>query len=555
MKHQNLITVGKATRKNTRLRRFILVVLVTVTVASSAIAATFSSPVATWTGGSDFDTSESPIFLTLSGVTGLTIAGTSDGNGHAHAGAGTTLTIELYDPNTAAWNVVHSISLLNNAEFHYDGLSITFASQDTNQIRLFSNPFQDNSFHSWDDEVFTLIYGALPVPLAGPVVVPEVVTFEVTDVGAIFSTLQSGLPLALAQRQILLNTLRTAMRDVGGRLFLLRAGLSLGDENTTGAAGPTGRELVHRGSDGKTVSNGKDYKATPEESFRHWELFAAGDYGKYDVDDIGSLRGYNSDVWVGTVGGEYRINKHLAFGLAASYVNSDTDISRNIGGMSIEGMAFSAYGSAVWRDFYFDLLYSYGALDEDIQRRTLVGQTAHGDVENRSNALQFNTGYNLRLGGLRTGPLASAEWIHGELEGYRETGGGTAALDFPGQSYDSLISRLGWQASYTAKTSFGAITPQVRASWDHEYLDSADSVSASLLATPFTTITGSKVTRGDKFTATADTAQPGRDYLNLGAGLSAQFGDRISATLQYETHLFQAAASAHLASVRISVAF
>ena len=63
------------------------------------------------------------------------------------------------------------------------------------------------------------------------------------------------------------------------------------------------------------------------------------------------------------------------------------------------------------------------------------------------------------------------------------------------------------------------------------------------------------MTKGGKFSAFADPAPPGRDFLNLGAGLSAQFGDRVSATVQYETHLFQSSACAHLASVRFSVAF
>ena len=360
-----------------------------------------------------------------------------------------------------------------------------------------------------------------------------------SDLDALASALFSGIPLTAAQCQILASLSETVLMDVNARLFRLRAG---GNGSPGGSPGPTGKDI-------------KDVQAPVEDTYYKWEIFAGGDYGYFDLDANGRQAGFDSDTWVATIGAEYRINRTFTVGLAGAYVNSSADLNGKIGSVDTEGGAVSAYGSAVFGNLYLDLLYSYGAYELDIRRNTFTDRTAHGDTEARTHAIQFNTGYNLQLGGLRTGPLASAEWIHGELEGYRETGGGTAALDFPGQSYDSLISRLGWQASYTAKTSFGAITPQVRASWDHEYLDSADSVSASLLATPFTTITGSKVTKGDKFTATAATAQPGRDYLNLGAGLSAQFGDRISATLQYETHLFQAAASAHLASVRISVAF
>ena len=59
----------------------------------------------------------------------------------------------------------------------------------------------------------------------------------------------------------------------------------------------------------------------------------------------------------------------------------------------------------------------------------------------------------------------------------------------------------------------------------------------------------------ETFGASANTAALGSDYLNLGAGVAAQFGERITATLQYETHLFQDDATAHFASLTISVAF
>ena len=537
-------------RSRTFLANSIRALLFSAAAATSLLAATFDSPFATWsttsTGSMGFDTAASPTFSTLSGVTGLTVSGTSGGIGHDH-GVGGTLTIELFDPNTATWNSVHSVPLASTPLFNYDGLSITFASQTASQIRLFSNPFGGDQFHNWGDEIFTLIYSPAPtVPL----------TLHLVDGGAIFSTLESGLPLAVAQRNLLLNALRTATRDVNGRLFALRAGLSL-TEDAAGSAGSKGNDLMHRASDGKTVAAGKSSK-TPvpvEEPFRHLVLFGSGDFGRFDQDSTATATGFDSDVWVGTVGAEYRFNRHFAVGLAGSYINSDTDLGRNIGGVRTEGMAISVYGSAVWRDFYFDVLYSYGALDEEITRHTLVGSTATGDAENRSHTVDFNTGYTLHLGKLRTGPIAGVQWIHGDLDGYSERGGGSAALNLPGQNYDSLISQVGWQLSTTVPVKFGAITPQVRATWDHEYLNSADTVSAQLQQSPFASVTNGVVSLGNRFSASANTAAPGSDYLNLGAGVAAQFGERIAATLQYETHLFQEDATAHFASLTISVAF
>lgn len=544
-------------RSRTFLANSIRALLFSAAAATSLLAATFDSPFSTWsvtrTGSQwGFDTAASPTFSTLSGVTGLTVNGTTGAWAYPNGG-NRTLTIELFDPNTATWNSVHSVLLANWASyFSYDGLSITFASQTASQIRLFSNDLNiGQSFWYWGDQIFTLIYN--PVYNPAPTVP---LTLHLVDGGAIFSTLESGLPLAVAQRNLLLNALRTATRDVNGRLFALRAGLSL-TEDAAGSAGSKGNDLMHRASDGKTVAAGKSSK-TPvpvEEPFRHLVLFGSGDFGRFDQDSTATATGFDSDVWVGTVGAEYRFNRHFAVGLAASYINSDTDLGRNIGGVRTEGMAISVYGSAVWRDFYFDVLYSYGALDEEITRHTLVGSTATGDAENRSHTVDFNTGYTLHLGKLRTGPIAGVQWIHGDLDGYSERGGGSAALNLPGQNYDSLISQVGWQLSTTVPVKFGAITPQVRATWDHEYLNSVDTVSAQLQQSPFASVTNGVVSLGNRFGASANTAAPGSDYLNLGAGVAAQFGERIAATLQYETHLFQEDATAHFASLTISVAF
>lgn len=387
-----------------------------------------------------------------------------------------------------------------------------------------------------------------------PVEVPEIVLI---DIGAILSALDSGLPTALAQREILLNVVRTATRDFDARLFRLRSGSTFAGlpGGTPGAQGPTGHELVKRGSDGKTLHAGKDYKATAPEDFKRFELFGSGVFNTYDVDDNGPQRGFDSATYAGSVGMEYKLTRHIALGLGASYIESDTEISRSLGGTDIRGMAFSAYGSAVWRQCYFDLLYSYGVFDNEITRRTLLGSTAHGDTESRNHSIVFNTGYNFELGGLRTGPLAAVEYIHGEFDGWNERGGGRAALSFQGQQYDSLVSRIGWQASYAVPTKFGSITPQVRASWDRENLDDSEAVAVELIHSPFTIIRGARVKSGGKFSASEATRQPGQDYLNIGAGLSAQFGERASVVLDYETHLLQDGASVHVGSIRIAFAF
>jgi outer membrane lipase/esterase len=359
--------------------------------------------------------------------------------------------------------------------------------------------------------------------------VEETKEISETDRDAIVSALFSGLPLTAAQQQLLSSLSQTLLQDINARLFRLRANAGTG---TGGAQGPTG---------------GKEVKAPVEEVFHKWEIYGAGDYGYFDLDGTGRNAGFQSDTWVATLGAEYKINRNFTVGIAGSYVNSAADMSAKIGSIDTEGGAGAVYGSAVFGAFYADLLYSLGAYDQDIRRNTFTGRTARGDTDVITNAIQFNTGYNFVTGNLRTGPIAGLSWLHGDIDGYRETGGGNAGLNVAGQNFDSLISQLGWQASYAAQTGFGAIIPQIRASWDHEYLNSAQNVSANLQQSPFS--------NGNSFTATGKSSTAGRDWLNLGVGVSAQFGERCTVTLDYTAHLFQDRTNAQTGSVKVGISF
>lgn len=378
-------------------------------------------------------------------------------------------------------------------------------------------------------------------PASTPPPAPTLATQGVTNpqrdnTEAIISALRSGIPLTSAQRQFLTTLSQAAMQDINARLFRMRAGVTLRDDGSTGAGGPAGPGEA-----------GKESKAVQEPILLRWEVYASGDYGSYDLNDQGRRAGFASDTWVGTIGAEYRITRNISFGLAASWVDGRADLSQKIGSVESEGIALSAYGSAAWDNFYVDLLYSFGRLEQDVRRNTFNSRTARGDTDATTNAIQFNTGYIFKLGPFHSGPIASLNWIHGDIDGYRETGGGSANLEIPEQDVDSLISQLGWSNSYVITTRFGSIVPQIRASWDHEYLNSADSVSATLRQSP--------LANGGRYTASGQGAQAGRDYLNLGAGVESKLGDRVSLTLDYQTHLFQQRTTAHFASLKVGIAF
>lgn len=413
--------------------------------------------------------------------------------------------------------------------------------------------FFDTTVGGIDNFLITVNQAVVPPPagapagaVAAPVAAPPPVIF-VLDLGAIRSVIATGLPMALAQREVLLSSHATATRDVNARLQRLRFRAT----PTTVALDPVaeGSKNVLSTEGGKLVIPPQ----APEES--RFELFAAGDFGNQALDEIGSMRGVDSNTWVATAGVEFRASESLALGLAGSYISTDTSIGHDVGDMEISGFSVSGYASWFWRNFYIDGLYSFSDLENEIRRNTLLGRRAKAEPHQYSHRIELNLGYNLQIGGFITGPIVAGEYASGELDGYEERGGGRANLRADGQSYDSLITRLGWQISRPIQTGAGVIVPQARASWDRENLDDSERVSVSLLTSPELIVTQSGARRGEKFTAQADTQTPQRDYLNVGVGLVWEFARNASVYVDYEAHVFRAGSTEQLVSLKTSLRF
>ncbi|HSI15966.1 MAG TPA: autotransporter outer membrane beta-barrel domain-containing protein [Chthoniobacter sp.] len=349
------------------------------------------------------------------------------------------------------------------------------------------------------------------------------------DVDAINSVYSSGLPMALAQREILLNVASNANRDVNGRLFRLRAEADLRPE---GSAGPSG--------DGKDVKESKK-EIIPEE--KRWSFFATGAYGYRDQNNVDLAAGFTSNVFTASIGGEYKITPALTVGIAASRIEADNDLG-SIGSANIEGWSFDGYVSYAANHFYADLLYALGTYSNHINRDTIFG-TATASPDSLTNTVQFNTGYNIPCGRLLTGPIAGLTWVHGDVDGYSENQAGAANLTVPDQHVDSLTSELGWQLSVPIHTGLGTITPQAHASWVHEYLDTAKTITVGLNNSPYYALnsTGTSLSRTGGFNASGGTSAAGSDYLGVGAGVAFEISDRAAVILDWETRFFQDHAS------------
>ncbi len=371
-----------------------------------------------------------------------------------------------------------------------------------------------------------------------------VVVVEHVDGEVIFSTVNSSLPMAVAQREVVLSGIETSLRDVDGRLFRLRSRTD--DEDPAMPA--VGERLVSYDDKGKTQVN---QELAPQP--RRFEVFASGDYGNTDRENIAETPGFTEDVYAGTVGIELRLTKLFTAGFAATILDSQSHLGRGLGDVDLSGFSLSPYLSFFWKNFYADALYSFGRFEHDIHRDTIFGATAKADPDSNNHVLQFNIGYNFRLSGFVTGPFAGVNYTTGEVSGYTENNAGRFNTHVDGQNYNSIRTEIGWQVSYPIHTSFGGITPQLRASWWHEESNGDESVSASLVQSPFvlTDATGSH--RIGSFSTSGDTHAPGRDALTVGGGISADFGSRFTLLADYQIDLLQSNNLQQFVSIRASL--
>jgi len=129
-------------------------------------------------------------------------------------------------------------------------------------------------------------------------------------------------------------------------------------------------------------------------------------------------------------------------------------------------------------------------------------------------------GYELRWGSLSFGPIASFQYTEVDFSSFSETGS-LAPLRIESKSEDSLRTDLGVTASYRWKLGNLQITPNVRASWQHEYAYRALPVDAQL-------VSGA----GSVFTVSGP--ELGADSALIDAGLSVQWTPTIGTYFGYD---------------------
>jgi outer membrane autotransporter protein len=352
------------------------------------------------------------------------------------------------------------------------------------------------------------------------------------DLAAIFTT-------GLAVSQVQIGNLERRLDEVRrGESGFSDSGFAVTDSH--GGQNYDGKSTVN--FDGKTFAS-LDGKSTKEgeqpivERQHRWGFFISGTGTFGDVESTSQARGSSFTTGGISVGADYRVNRHFVIGAALGYANTSSDLSRG-GNLAINSGKASLYATYHNGSFYVNGIVSGGYGTIDTKRRT-IGGFADGRTDATDFSALLGTGYDVHLGAFTVGPVASIQYGTAGIDGFTERGA-LGALRINEQSQDSLTSAVGVKAAYTQRLGRMSVTPQIRAQWQHEYLDDSSSIDAGFSSRSSFSVGGPEL---------------GRDALLLDVGASAQLSSHVAIFGFYTGELGRENYTAHSINGGVRVSF
>lgn len=285
-------------------------------------------------------------------------------------------------------------------------------------------------------------------------------------------------------------------------------------------------------SSGSGGGSGGEAEAPPfDTGGSRWGVFVNGRVSVGDAPRTQRQAGYDFETEGLTAGVDYRFGESLVFGAAFGYLTSDTDLGRGRGEIDVEGYSLSGYFTYFRDRFYVDGILGWGRNDFEISRvlvlpRPFRGATrlvARGEPDGTTASADVGFGYNILGGALGLEAFGRLAYARTDIDGYRERGAGPFDLTFADQDLESLLTEAGLELSYPWSLSWGVLQPSIRVALLHEFSDDGRAVDVGFDA--------DRARR--RFRNRTDT--PDRDFVNLGAALTATFKRGWAAYLQYDT--------------------
>ena len=185
------------------------------------------------------------------------------------------------------------------------------------------------------------------------------------------------------------------------------------------------------------------------------------------------------------------------------------------------------------RDYQLDLTGTYEATDVIFGGLVGFGQAAQEGLHLEVNPsarqsdirhfqVGFGLGYKFASGSFTIVPSFELDYLN---IAYREISLDTGQDSILDQGLNSFTSSLGGRISYQFDSAWGAMEPELKVRWVHEFENEQFAHTGRVLQ---------QSAMGARSSVQLDPSVPEQDYFNLGLGVSAQFGEGSAAFLSYE---------------------
>ena len=274
----------------------------------------------------------------------------------------------------------------------------------------------------------------------------------------------------------------------------------------------------------RATTHGPD-KVVPGKSTDLWAGWMRGFGAIGDIDDDGNGRQTDHRSGGVALGIERQVTRDLAMGLTAAYMDAYADVSdeeakTDTVSIAVNAKFENAFGLSV------ESVAGYAHQSIETERDIAIGAfaaTAEADYDAHAGFAAVEVALTRQYLGTVVKPFAGLGLIVNKADGFTERGAGDAGLTNDGETYRSLVSRLGIRVSREMAVKGVSLVPTLGISWAHEFEDTT-------LGADFSFIGGAT-----RFTTSA--AERGRDRVEIDAGLAAAFSASTSGYVAYRAGL------------------
>lgn len=184
----------------------------------------------------------------------------------------------------------------------------------------------------------------------------------------------------------------------------------------------------------------------------------------------------NYDLYNGTIGYTYFVNRLVEVGGAYSHGYTDLNLDNNVSHANIQSNLFSAFASYYPGKYYVYSIVGGGLLDyDDIDRHIVLGPRpvdARGSTHGYIFGISANSGwFIMERPQMRTGPYVQTTYGHADVDGYTEFGAPQGVnIQYNDQTQNSVVSSLGWRFDYDRFIKGTKFIATVFASGSHQWI-------------------------------------------------------------------------------------